>query len=310
MLSHMHADLDEATRALRLPDWVGAASEADDPDALSFAAGAALACLHPLASGNAPQMSMGLLRDRLAMRAAVAAMTLLGRSEREAELRDEVYLLRAGERPGQGGAALVAWRRTVATPLARRIGGRSSIASVFDDPTPADDGGRSSSTVPLAQAAAALERAMRDAPHDPVSAMIAADAALARALRWSHVLPLLGLRLRRADLARAGSSLQRACARAVVGAANDALRAASEVARARARLMAVAPRLRARSADAAITVFLSQAAVAPSLDLAPRVRGSSVAMTDRAARRLCERLVSMGVARELTGRAWSRLYGL
>lgn len=33
-------------------------------------------------------------------------------------------------------------------------------------------------------------------------------------------------------------------------------------------------------------------------------------MSDRAARRLCDRLVTLGVVRELTGRETFRLYGL
>jgi len=38
--------------------------------------------------------------------------------------------------------------------------------------------------------------------------------------------------------------------------------------------------------------------------------GSTIPMTDRAARRFCDRLVELGVARELTGRATFRLYGI
>jgi hypothetical protein len=37
--------------------------------------------------------------------------------------------------------------------------------------------------------------------------------------------------------------------------------------------------------------------------LSPTIKGTSVTMTDRAARRLCDRLVELGVVRELTGRA-------
>ena len=50
--------------------------------------------------------------------------------------------------------------------------------------------------------------------------------------------------------------------------------------------------------------------MAPASMLSPRIRGTNIPMTDRAARRFCDRLVELGVARELTGRATFRLYGL
>ena len=40
------------------------------------------------------------------------------------------------------------------------------------------------------------------------------------------------------------------------------------------------------------------------------IKGTSFAMTDRAARRLCDRLVDLGAVRELTGRLTFRLYGV
>jgi hypothetical protein len=59
-----------------------------------------------------------------------------------------------------------------------------------------------------------------------------------------------------------------------------------------------------------VALFLSEDAVAPGAMLSPRIRGTSVRMTDHAARRFCDRLVVLGLARELTGRATFRLYGL
>lgn len=44
--------------------------------------------------------------------------------------------------------------------------------------------------------------------------------------------------------------------------------------------------------------------------LSPMIKGTTIQMTDRAARRFCDRLVELGVARELTGRRTFRLYGL
>jgi hypothetical protein len=75
-------------------------------------------------------------------------------------------------------------------------------------------------------------------------------------------------------------------------------------------LRAVAPKLRAKGSDAAIDLFLTEDAVAPSGMLSPHIRGTTSSMTGRAARRLCDRLVELGVVKELTGRSTFRLYGL
>ena len=67
-------------------------------------------------------------------------------------------------------------------------------------------------------------------------------------------------------------------------------------------LIVMAPRLRAKGAGAVVTALLDDDAVAP----AARLGG----MSDRGMRRLCDRLVTLGAARELTGRPTFRLYGL
>ncbi|MFE3838438.1 DUF1403 family protein, partial [Pseudogemmobacter sonorensis] len=68
-----------------------------------------------------------------------------------------------------------------------------------------------------------------------------------------------------------------------------------------ARLLAVAPKLRGRDAAAVVARLLSEDALAPR---------AGARASDRAARRIFDRLVALGAARELTGRASFRLYGL
>ena len=129
-----------------------------------------------------------------------------------------------------------------------------------------------------------------------------ADAALAQALGWSHVLPLLALGLKRGDLRKTGEELRAALHRAIVAAAVEATREAADLTRRAARLKTVAPKLRARGAEEAVALFLMQDAVAPTSLTSLR--------SDRATRRLCDRLVDLGAVRELTGRDTFRLYGI
>ena len=139
---------------------------------------------------------------------------------------------------------------------------------------------------------------------------MAAEQALACALRWPRMVPVITPGLVRADLKTTGPAMEAVIARAIATQVPRILQAARDLGRRAERLRAVAPRLRSRGSDAALALFLTEDALAPTLALAPVVRGSAVRMSDRAARRLCERLVELGGLRELTGRASFRLYGL
>jgi hypothetical protein len=87
-------------------------------------------------------------------------------------------------------------------------------------------------------------------------------------------------------------------------AAAEAHALASGLARRAMRLATVAPKLRARGAARVVDMLLADDGVTPS------AAAARVKMSDRAARRLFDRLVLLGAARELTGRDTFRIYGL
>jgi hypothetical protein len=64
--------------------------------------------------------------------------------------------------------------------------------------------------------------------------------------------------------------------------------------------------LRAKGAARAVELFLSQDVLTP----VALARAMPEILSERAARRLCERLVDLGVLRELSGRDTFRLYGV
>ena len=158
---------------------------------------------------------------------------------------------------------------------------------------------------PVALAASVLETVLADFRREE-EALILADAALAPACGWDYLVPLLAAGMKRRDLRKSGEDLRLACYRAVLVSVPEAVRLAAELTRRAVKLRAIAPKLRARGAGEAVEMFLSRDALSPAVALT----GSSVGMSDRSARRLCDRLVVLGVVRELTGRDTFRLYGV
>lgn len=278
----------------RMPAWVTSV-RAETLEDVAFLSGAALSHLHlVLGRADVPQ---ALLRDRLALRAAEACVAFSGRPERAGELRDAVHLLRPGDLPGPAGATYLAWRRAVERPVSLKALCRAVPTLEQDAIAAWLDAGQGAL---VARAAMVLETVLTEAPRADVPAFILADAALAQALGWEHLVPLLAGGLKRSDLRKQGDDLRLACHRALVSSAVEAVRLSADLARRAAHLKAVVPKLRAKGACDAVAMFLTRDAVAPS----------ALPLPDRAARRLCERLVDLGAVRELTGRDTFRLYGV
>lgn len=283
-----------------LPGWITAASD-ETLESAAFRSGAALAYLSlATATGDVPTE---LWRDRLAVLAAEVCVGFAGRREGAGTMRDALHLARPGDDPGPAGRVLRQWSRAVARPisvagLARALEGVTPewIALCLD----------AAGAAPVGKAARVIEAVLADSPHGETAALILADAVLARSLGGSHVLPLLSLALTARDLRLRGDDLRLACHRAALRGVGQALPIAGDLVRAAARLRAVVPKLRAKGAARAVDMFLSRDALAP-VALARAIPDS---LSDRAARRLCERLVELGALRELTGRDTFRLYGV
>ncbi len=224
-------------------------------------------------------------------------MVVSGRPERSEDLRDAVYLMKPGDLPGPAGEAFLIWRRAAE----RRIS-LASLRRVFPSHDPVQlaewlDAGQGG---PVSKSACVLEMILDVHPKDDVTALVFADAVLARALGWDSLIPILAHSLKRADLRKRGGDLKLACHRAVVSECMDAVRMAHDLARRAAHLKSVAPKLRAKRAAQAVEMFLTRDAVTPG----------ALPLPDRSARRLCDRLVQLGAIRELTGRDVFRIYGL
>lgn len=279
-----------------IPSWITSA-RAEAPEDAAFLSGAALGHLDvALALKNIPH---ALLRDRLALRAAEIDVAQAGRIERAGALRDSLAFLRPGEAAGPAGEVFLSWRRVVERPVSVRALHR---ALPRETPEQIATWLEAGAGAPVARAAGVLQTVREDRPRSPATALVLADAALARALGWTHTVPLLALGLKRDDRRQSGDGLQAACTRAVTAAAIAIVREAADVTRRAARLQTVAPKLRARGAEEAVACFLTREAVAPGALTSLR--------SDRAARRFCDRLVALGAVRELTGRDTFRLYGV
>jgi hypothetical protein len=283
-----------------LPGWITAAP-AETLEAAAFRSGAALAHLSCVtAAADLPQ---ALWRDRLALVAAEVCAGISGRREGAGALRDALHLTKAGDDPGPAGNILRQWSRAVSRPisvanLSRVLEGvapeRVALSLDATGPTPVD------------RAALVIEAVLEGNPRGEISALILADAVLSLALGRDHLLPLLGPVMTARDLRLRGDDLRLCCHRAAVRGVSQALPLASTLARAASRLRAAVPTLRAKGAARAVEMFLSQDALTP----VALARAMPESLSDRAARRLCERLVELGALQEMSGRDTFRLYGV
>jgi hypothetical protein len=290
-----------------LPAWARAKGEISQDVDAAFLAGAGLAALD--ARVRAEASFAGLWRNRLALRAAVAHARLAGRREGESELRDGFALRTLGDAAdGPAGGILRGWRQLVhrSTGISARVLDEIAAAFGLNLPDTLTDILRVAESAmrdeqpPLGSAVRVLSHVHRHHPRAEFLGFWVADCVLAQRLGWPIPLPLLvtGLGRRRLGRGEEFGDVAIAYARAAAAAAD----LHSELARRAAILMEAAPRLRAKGAGAVLTALLDDDAVAP----AARLGG----MSDRGMRRLCDRLVGLGAARELTGRPTFRLYGL
>ena len=303
----------------RAPAWArpsGSVREHSEAEALYFA-GAALAAVDSVVRSDPPWA--GVWRRRLALKSAAAAVAnLLNRREDEAALRDAIALGKPGQELGPAGRVYAVFRTLADRGESFRPERLAAVAADLQsplDPQKAAElaaalreaGGRGR-PAPIAAAAAAGSVIALRADAEPL-AIWAADAALARALSWPTPLPLLASELfaRRAAgegrRPRAGEAgWMKLVALAYARAALAALDLAQDLSRRAGRLADAAPKLRAKGKTGAIEALLAHDAVSAAAPLA--------GLSDRARRRLFDRLVALGAARELTGRAAFRLYGL
>lgn len=283
-----------------LPGWINA-TQPETLEVAAFRSGAALA--HLALATAADPVPQALWRDRLALAAAEVSAGISGRREGAPAMRDALHLTKPGDDPGPSGNILRQWSRAVSRPisvtnLGRALEGVASerIALSLDvtGPTPVD------------RAAQVIEAVLTDNPRDEILALILADAVLALALGRDHLLPLLGPVMTAHDLRLRDDDLRLACHRSAVSGVGQALPLAGTLVRSAARLRAAVPKLRAKGAARAVEMILSQDALTP----VALARAMPEILSERAARRLCERLVDLGALRELTGRDTFRLYGV
>jgi len=302
------------------PAWARASGRAGEGEAL-FSAGAGLALLDGCLRRDPP--TAGALRCRLALHSATACAKILRLHADAAALRDLRFAV--GDELGPAAILLSLWRDLAIRPPALNARSLTEAAARLEL-APADPGslvdalrelGKSADD-PVTAAAKAASLAfeafpIEHAPEAEILALWTADLVLAMRLRWERPLPLIATKildpaLRQPDRGRRPRPGDPAWANtataALALAAASALDLAGDLARRSNILLAVAPTLRAKPAAKIVDLLLSQDCVAPA------EAARQAPMTDRAARRLFDRLVALGAARELTGRPAFRLYGL
>jgi hypothetical protein len=305
-----------------LPLWVTKDFE-QTPQNVAFLSGAALGVLDAIIRQDEDLVPKDLLVRTLAFKAAIATSKLEGRMSTEADIRDAYYLTPPGDDGihhwGPDGDGLAYWRRAVRRPLTSNdwitdIEDRVCLEGnhlldewVSEAMAHARTGGLLAASVSL------MRRVLAAHSRDERLACILSDVVLSKSMSWDVMLPLTAQHLTKAKLRNLvdqaeGADLE--IQRAILKSIQSAVRLAKDAAAKANALREITPKLRSRGADDAVALFLSENIVSPPSMLAPVIKGSRTEMSPRNARRLCDRLVELGVVRELTGRSTFRLYGV
>ena len=301
-----------------IPAWARANGRAGEGGPL-FAAGAGLALLDACLRADPP--AAGALRARLALQSAAASAKILRLNADEAALRNLRFAI--GDPLGPAANLLSLWRDCAGRPPSldpARIGDAAARLDLAVDPSGLAASlkacaGEGDPVSAASKTAALAFSTFPDAPaaEAEIFALWVFDIALAIRLRWPRPMPLIATKildpaLRPPDGSPRPRPADRAWPTAAAGAialaAASALDLAADLARRSNTLIAVAPKLRSKPAAKIVDLLLAEDCVSPA------EAARQAPMTDRAARRLFDRLVALGAARELTGRPTFRLYGL
>ncbi|MGY9039666.1 MAG: DUF1403 family protein [Rhodobacterales bacterium] len=309
---------DDPTNLPKLPGWV-TLGRAETFEAVTFRSGATLTVLDQLVSDPSQGVPLKLLANQLALQAATTTSKLEGRLAREADIRDAYHLAPPGEARGPDGDILAFWRGAARLKLTGRDWHDSVqglVGTAFADEVLrliASGADRTKTHGPLAGSVAVMRAVLEMDDRAERIACMLSDIVVARALNWTSVLPVTAQHLTKSmlrDLVADGQGAELKVQAGLLGSIEGTIKLARDLASRAAALRAVTPKLRAKGSTAAADLFLSEDAIGPSMMLSPTIQGTTIPMTDRAARRFCDRLVELGVARELTGRPTFRLYGI
>lgn len=315
---------DDLLSLAKLPGWVTSAS-AETPQNVAFLSGASFAVLDMILQQSGDSIPKVLLANTLAMRAAVATSKLEGRMSREADIRDAYHLTPPdadGVRHwGPDGDVLDYWRRAGRVRLGDKNWIDNISAFVNGDDWIAEWIETAMTTSvrfgPMASAVEIMRNVLEANDRAERTACLLSDVVIAKFFGWDRLYPLTALQLTKTNLrdlrdgAKEGKcEADTAIQVAIAKSAQSTFQLANQQTTRAEALRSVAPKLRTRGSEDAVALFLAEDAVAPSGMLSPHIRGTRTPMTGRAARRLCDRLVELGVVKELTGRPTFRLYGV
>jgi hypothetical protein len=302
-----------------------------DACAAGFFAGVHLLALDQiLRSGEASAEAYyaGVLRQRLALKSAASCARLARLREDETAIRDAEHLSVGGafEATTPGGRLHRLWRLLATRPARFNAPTLQSAQALLGLPGGDSTQGLAdalseivaTATHPLAAAASvslAASRHFDDAnPNDAeMISLWLADAALAQKLGWRSAVPLIATAIAHPALRKdRGGRRPRpgdpdwcyALALAYALSAQQAYDIAADLSRRAQKLLIIAPKLRAKGAERVIELLLADDCVAAAR------AAKQARLSDRATRRLFDRLIEFGPVRELSGRPSFRLYGL